>query len=265
MEIMQIGNGGAFDFDQTNSSFLIREKDLNLNYLLFDCGRNVIEELIKMHKTSFEGFNLGNLKYVYISHMDDDHIGSLKTLIYYMFFIHKKKLRVIFSEGIGKDLRKYLKRLNFYKENGEIINEKLYLPIELKFHQIFKIGKYLGLQPFFVNHSVPCYGIILKNFGCLTDQGIVISGDTTDVISLEKYKYHKYLIFQDYSLINSADNQVHCCKDLYLKFGKTNLKEDKNNIKFYHTGLPFIKKWFTIEDGINNIENKILEELKKEV
>ena len=43
MKIKQLGNGGAFDYNQTNSSFLI-ELETN-DYLLFDCGYNVFSKL----------------------------------------------------------------------------------------------------------------------------------------------------------------------------------------------------------------------------
>ena len=91
MRIRQLGNGGAFHFKQINTSFLISldnydDGDVdNGTKLLFDCGRNVVDKLDELAEK--EEFNYSNLKYVYISHMDDDHIGSLKSLIYYMFFM----------------------------------------------------------------------------------------------------------------------------------------------------------------------------------
>ena len=52
MIVQQIGNGGAFDYNKTNSSFLINLSNTSNithpSYLLFDCGNNVFAKLRKM-------------------------------------------------------------------------------------------------------------------------------------------------------------------------------------------------------------------------
>ena len=48
MRIKQLGNGGAFDTESTNSSFLI---DSSGDYILFDCGYNVFYKLRELEKT----------------------------------------------------------------------------------------------------------------------------------------------------------------------------------------------------------------------
>ena len=74
----QLGNGGAFDYGQCNSSFLIES---NNEYLLFDCGYSVFGELRKQDADINTTVDLAKLTTIYISHMDDDHMGSLKSLI----------------------------------------------------------------------------------------------------------------------------------------------------------------------------------------
>ena len=76
MIVQQLGNGGAFDYNKTNSSFLINLSNENYySYLLFDCGNNVFAKLRKMEIEQ----NIKIIKYidhVFISHFNDDHDGS---------------------------------------------------------------------------------------------------------------------------------------------------------------------------------------------
>ena len=51
MIVQQIGNGGAFDYNKTNSSFLINLSNEKFPlYLLFDCGNNVFAKLVRAPK-----------------------------------------------------------------------------------------------------------------------------------------------------------------------------------------------------------------------
>ena len=95
MKIKQIGNGGAFNYKETNSSFLIEN---NRKYLLFDCGHSVYQKLRELEEAS--EISLKDLKAVYISHFDDDHIGSLKTLIYYQYFINNIIMDIINADVV---------------------------------------------------------------------------------------------------------------------------------------------------------------------
>lgn len=275
MKIRQIGNGGAFNFNQTNSSFLIKTDEDN--FLLFDCGRNVIDKLHKIdgEKTGPDDFSFTKLKYIYISHMDDDHIGSLKSLVYYLFFIIKIKPIIIINDVIYKDLEWYLECLNSYSENGVVIKEKLYIPFYIDSKNLaydykgIQIDGNIWLSAFKVNHSIPCAGLRLTH-----ESGtIFISGDTTDIISPKVFRENiekPRLLFQDFSKYNNINKQVHCCEGHFLI--PSRIKDTKkyldtygiNNIKFYHTGEPFKETFMTIEDALK-LENPLLEEIKIKV
>ena len=103
MKLKQIGNGGAFNTKDCNSSFLIQMSD---GLMLFDCGYSVFPKLIELD--SKKVISLKDLKYVYISHLDDDHVGSVKSLIYYQYFMNKMTMKIVFDDGIHKDLNNYI-------------------------------------------------------------------------------------------------------------------------------------------------------------
>ena len=271
MKIRQIGNGGAFNFDQTNSSFLIKTDEGN--FLLFDCGRNVIDKLHKLEheKTDDNDFSFKELKYIYISHMDDDHIGSLKSLIYYMFFVVGVKPIILFNKTIASDLEEYLKYLNSYTENGVIINEKLYIPLYIQGDaNMFdsagtRIDGGIYLSSFEVNHSIHCAGLRLTH----EDGTIFISGDTTDIVIPRVYKANvekPRLVFQDFSTFDNINKQVHLCRGKFFLKHKKHVRKVREyfenyakGVKFYHTGFPHQETFMTIDDGMNLVNTHLLD------
>ena len=80
-----LGTGSAFRPENTNTSFLL----LN-GKILVDCGYNVFQKLMSDYKKQLDE----ELRYVFVTHGHDDHIGSLQTLIYYNEFIRKSPLTV---------------------------------------------------------------------------------------------------------------------------------------------------------------------------
>lgn len=100
MKIWFLGAGGAFNPHLTNSSLFIQHPQGNI---LLDCGYNVFQQLSKL--------NLCNeVDYVLISHLHNDHIGSLSTFIYFYTMIGRKlKLKLLYVDENQKGtLRSYL-------------------------------------------------------------------------------------------------------------------------------------------------------------
>ena len=67
-----LGSGGAFD--PLSTSFLIDDT------FLIDCGN----EVIKKYSNFTENSILDNVKYLFLTHSHNDHIGGLETLLYYL-------------------------------------------------------------------------------------------------------------------------------------------------------------------------------------
>ena len=110
MRIKQLGNGGAFDTESTNSSFLIdigTPKKRSL--ILFDCGYNVFAKLRELEKEDKD--IIKDIEHIWISHLDDDHVGSLKSLIYYRYFIHGLTSAIL-KNDLEKSLIYFLSDIN---------------------------------------------------------------------------------------------------------------------------------------------------------
>lgn len=101
MIVKFLGTGGAFDFDAGNSSAWI---NINGKKLLLDCGHTVYPTLRKHNL-------IDDLDYILVSHLHDDHVGSLcTTILHHTFFLHKpKKTKIIYpDESFKYSLNKFL-------------------------------------------------------------------------------------------------------------------------------------------------------------
>jgi len=73
MKILALGTGNAFTETNFNQSFLLEEGN---ERLLFDCGRNIMEAL------SWHKIDIKTIQSVYISHLHNDHTGSLEPFAF---------------------------------------------------------------------------------------------------------------------------------------------------------------------------------------
>lgn len=246
MKFRQIGNGGAFNYKMVNSSFVIENND---EYLLFDCGHSVYGELRRLHEDINENFDITKLNSIFISHLDDDHIGSLKTLIYYQYFINNIKLDIYCgNEVVYENLLTYLEDIDGYVIDGKKVNKALYSVTELD-----KRGDWLssGLQVFVTDtyHFKEGNGLVIVNHIKETNRmckhGLFISGDTkasetiNTIISNMDNMYPKYKIFHDFSNWNEESKQVHACKADTERIYKNKC----DNITWYHNDKEFNNKW----------------------
>ena len=267
IKIKQLGNGGAFDYKSTNSSFLIDTgKD---SYFLFDCGTNVFAELRKQHD---EGeIDLSKLKYVYISHMDDDHVGSVKTLIYYMYFAFGKRLQVI---SVGDDDRardvygplcSYTDDIDCIVENDEKIIDDLFNMVPIGPRQTFKVDGF-SITPLETKHFKACYGLIFKLIqntspNQIGDSIFLISGDTRAhaVVRDQLDKVATKFAFHDFSNWDVPGSQKHCCEtDFNSKY-----KLIKDKIIKYHNNGDFDGSWREFDTIAKMISKKVQDTKEK--
>ena len=100
MQIQFIGTGGAFEPEFGNSAAII---ELNGKKILLDCGFTVYP-FLKTHNLIQE------IDYVLLTHLHNDHCGSLANLLlHFSVYIKSKKPVVLFaSENQKKDIFKFL-------------------------------------------------------------------------------------------------------------------------------------------------------------
>lgn len=100
MQIKFLGTGGAFDVDFLNSAALLEFRDMNL---LLDCGFTVFPTLI--HKSL-----INKVDYILLTHLHNDHCGSLASLLLYKKIIEKSPRPIIIypSEQFKHDLHTFL-------------------------------------------------------------------------------------------------------------------------------------------------------------
>jgi len=84
MKFQFIGTGGAFDGHLVNSSAVVQLHGRNL---LIDCGHSVYPALLK-------GGWVDRLDAVLVTHLHDDHVGSLSTLLYHRALVTQKPLTI---------------------------------------------------------------------------------------------------------------------------------------------------------------------------
>ena len=252
MRIKQIGNGDAFNHKMTNTSFLVEHKN---EFILVDCGYSVFAKLRELdHHTTLSGvwgenkssqlnddpeFYLKNLNKVYITNMDDDHIGSLKTLIYYQFFTHNKIITIHAIGDVYSGLSEYLEDMNHVMMNGS------YEPEEL-FYLDNCTPDLEGVETSHLptDHGKPCYGIKFKDKE--KERVVLISGDTKATMGFRREMKHalasgwELLAYHDYSNRNIEHSQVHACEEdfelLYHGFTDKIIKCHNNNSNDNNTG-----------------------------
>ncbi len=236
VKFKQLGNGGAFDYNQCNSSFLIEQ---NEEYLLFDCGYSVFAELRKQDADMNINLDLKKLTTVYISHMDDDHMGSLKALIYYQYFVNGIVTEVIGHPDVLELLEAYLSDMNYSMQIG--VNTSTTI---VKLSPKITLGE-LKLAFTDTVHGKPCFGLVVES----KDSALFITGDTKATTKIRHIidnlhnSYPKVKVFHDYSNWDCEPSQVHACLT-----DTTELYSDTTRSRYtkYHTGESFNNNWQTI-------------------
>jgi len=217
-----IGDGGAFDIDKTNSSFLIEiehsvetdepapEGRWETTNILYDCGYNVFPKLVKTGV-------IVDIDAVIISHDDDDHMGSVKSLLYYRYHKFGKSTKVIcpphmveMFESINREM------VSSVFVESEMLDVQS-VEEKVRLDRDYLLSKKHGHAIMFIEgiHHTPVYGLIVRDS---YENMVAISGHTKansafgkKVDEMAGGHYEKVLLFQDYSPIDMPSRQLHAC------------------------------------------------------
>lgn len=154
----KLGNSSAFFYDDDN------------NFYLIDCGFDVFNKIIQ-----FDLFKDVKNVTVFITHLHDDHIGSLATLLFYTHFVLNIETNIKFSNF---DLARYIKlqgALRFCKL--DILRAD-----DIKFNK--KIVMSYEFIPVTHCNDMPAYGLKLSYIDSVgIKRYMYYSGDTKTLFS----------------------------------------------------------------------------------
>lgn len=106
-----IGTGGAFDVAQGNSAAWVEFKGKKI---LLDCGHSVYPALRQKGLA-------GEMDYILLTHLHDDHAGSVSTLIFHQKYIAHRRAQVLYpTADFGDHLHRYL---SFSQQEPELYSD----------------------------------------------------------------------------------------------------------------------------------------------
>jgi len=246
MKYRQLGNGGGLNPLSTNSSFLI---EIAFDeYLLFDCGFNIMEALIKEQEDETSSFHISQIKHVFISHIHDDHVGNVETLMYWNYFKNNVKLRFYYGNSEVENF--YESKLkNCLLSGCEEIYTVIYVTREVQRKYAFNLGN-RDLYALVSTYHGPTIstGLVIRE----DDKVLIITGDTkasTQLMNEIHNQLHssdeidKYKIFHDFSNWNAPSKNVHACQnEIDVEYTPEFISE----LTYYHTDEEFDDFWQTL-------------------
>ena len=231
INFIQLGNGSALNPEMTNSSFLVKN---DKQYMLVDCGYNVFTELYKNKDV------LNGITHICITHMDDDHIGSLRALMYYLYFKQGAVPTIICDKSIEFQLKTYLLDHTGVVKDYAKVPTKLFelIALDTNFDFFFRFGNQnISINTFANKHYQPGSGFTISDPVALS--AVSITGDTIacyDVLDeynrcINDIRFNKYKMYHDYSSWNEPSMNVHACSSNIVTMYP---KEMIDDLCFYH-------------------------------
>ena len=193
MELLFLGRGSAFNPEEgTNSAYFIENRVL----FLIDSGETTFERLIKNNL-------LNNIDQVYImiTHTHSDHIGSMGTLISYLY--HKKNIitKIIIPKQKRKRYYDYIEMI--LKLTG--CTDKYIFINEEELDNKYKSFTTIRFKETTHSENLECYGILFN-----TDKGFIYySGDTNELNNVKELIDNNCLIDRLYLDTTTSENDSH--------------------------------------------------------
>ena len=221
-----LGTGSAFNPTKVNTSAIYRPYTSTL--LLIDCGERVFQKLLNSAILT-EVTNL----YVFITHTHSDHIGSLSTLIHYMYY--KKNVKTNIITPLNSD--NYVKDILLHMGN----TEEQFTEVSPDDYDLVRT---LNLSEI---HTLPVQHTNLKSYAIelvdTDDYVTVYTGDTNDTEYLKRcLKYEKlHKIYCDISFYKGVHLDFNAAIELFKDYKNkvVFMHFDNNNIELELRGLGF--------------------------
>ncbi|WNM50996.1 metal-dependent hydrolase [Staphylococcus phage Alsa_3] len=242
MKLKPLGIGSAFNSQEygNNSWYFLK----NNKIFIIDCGSTVFNTFKEKGLDKYESVN------VIITHLHTDHIGSLGTLIEYLFYVKGFKPDIITDIHLRKDLRTLL------SISG--IEESMYNLITNTYEDKEVYHSDLGITFLETGHvpQLQSYSLLIDFWD--TKKRIFYSGDTNDLPDPLKIFNESELVvdhvYIDYSINNSpvhlstehaltklaeqfSDSTIHLMHlDNYIEIYKDDLKDILDKYPYINIG-----------------------------
>ena len=187
-----IGRGSAFNTDELNTSAYIK---YNRTILLIDCGENIFSNIKKNGLLD----DIDNI-YILITHLHSDHVGSLSSLIFYMYYEKRIKANILLFPNLELYLKLQgnIKGMHYNEIKSTFIDElNLNFIITNETHEQMKESKILRIDKDILIEEtkpiLPSYGykIIFKD-----KSKLYYTGDTSS-FNKNMLKENNLIIYQD--------------------------------------------------------------------
>lgn len=243
-----LGSGGAFNIKRGNTSAYMEIED---ELILFDVGEDVFPKLIK--SKILEGKSRVN---IFITHLHSDHVGSLGTLIAYLYFkVYNQDMSNICIYFPSESISDYL--------GLQGIPKKWYNLFVNKWDELFIPG--FKKQPEYAFYETTHtdaldYKGVSNSFSIelmLQDQfSIFYSGDT-NCFHPKLQNIHNY-DYVYYEVTSAKEANVHFYYENLLEATKDYTEEEKSKIYLMHLDEDFDEARAR-KDGYQVVQNIILE------
>ena len=167
MELKFLGRGSAFNVKEGNTAAYFIEED---QLFLIDCGEDVFAKL--KQKSLLGRVRVVNLM---ITHTHSDHIGSLGSLVLYLYTVLHRPLKIILPDN--EEYRKLVRQI---LEGFGCIEEMYDLVLDTQLDDKFKSFSGVWYVKTWHCPEIMSFGLIFT-----TEEGLVYySGDTKEIKNL---------------------------------------------------------------------------------
>jgi phage metallo-beta-lactamase superfamily protein len=202
MKLKPLGFGSSFNSQEygNNSWYFVRRNQV----FMIDCGSTVFNTFKEKRLDKYDLVN------VIITHLHTDHVGSLGTLIEYLFYVKGNKLNIIIDIHLRKDLRTLL------SISG--IEENMYNLVTNNYENKEVYHSDIGITFLEIGHvpQLQSYSLLIDFWD--TKKRIYYSGDANDLPNpltiFNKSELSVDHVYMDYSI---KGNPVHLSTEQPLK------------------------------------------------
>ena len=243
-----LGSGGAFNVTRGNTSAYMEYAG---ELFLFDCGEDVFAKLVKSN--ILEKKSRVN---IFITHLHSDHVGSLGTLIAYLYYkVYNQDMSNICVYFPSESIAEYLELQGIHRSYYNLFVNKwdeLFIP-NLRKQPEYSFYETTHTDQLNYKGSINTYSI---EFMLIDEFSIFYSGDTNSFHE-KLANIHNYdCIYQEVTMLDNVP--VHLSYKKLLETTKDLTKEEKQKIYLMH-----LDEEFDVEqakaDGFHVVENETFE------